>query len=477
MLPEQAGNLTEYKVVIKTGDYKWAGTDSTVNLTIVGDKSVTKMTPLDVKWVDDHERGQKCRFSFKDINVGNIEYITLFLDKTAGMTDYWYVDYVKIKWLEQNIEISVNFPIYSWITEDHEKVIYISSNKTTLPQRDTKVRQIQRIHQTKKDTVQWCHMLEGFFGFISTKPKFRYESLDWNLKYHDSKEHNLLRRFEASIRSGKLQHFLSYFKSFDHFEFYKDASGNLGNPDYRWMENDLWQTDVEFGRQILNGPNPFTIRRCHKLPANFPLKESTIKNILAPGTTLSHEIDAGNVFIVNHNILHNIPTGRYNKNPINLPSPICLLYIKTNESKTKELIPIAIQLGQKPGSKFPIWTPNDYPLDWLLAKMWFKNADMQIQYIQSNIVRTQLFLEPVAIAFYRCLPSVHPLHKLLREHLQFVIATNAIARETLIRKVYKLKVIYHMNNFSKPCELCNIKCIFSVCFISTTFNSNYFVHS
>ena len=43
MPPEQAGNLTNYKVVVKTGDYKWAGTDSIVNLTIVGEKSVTKM--------------------------------------------------------------------------------------------------------------------------------------------------------------------------------------------------------------------------------------------------------------------------------------------------------------------------------------------------------------------------------------------------------------------------------------------------
>ena len=35
------------------------------------------------------------------------------------------------------------------------------------------------------------------------------------------------------------------------------------------------------------------------------------------------------------------------------------------------LVPIAIQLGQKHGPDFPIWTPKDEPLDWLLAKVCF----------------------------------------------------------------------------------------------------------
>ena len=33
------------------------------------------------------------------------------------------------------------------------------------------------------------------------------------------------------------------------------------------------------------------------------------------------------------------------------------------------MVPIAIQLGQNPGPLFPIWTPKDEPLDWLLAKV------------------------------------------------------------------------------------------------------------
>merc|ERR1719189_262277 len=35
---------------------------------------------------------------------------------------------------------------------------------------------------------------------------------------------------------------------------------------------------------------------------------------------------------------------------------------------------------------------------------------------------------------HRCLPHSHPVHKLLKEHLQFVIGTNTVARETLICK-------------------------------------------
>ena len=97
--------------------------------------------------------------------------------------------------------------------------------------------------------------------------------------------------------------------------------------------------------------------------------------------------------------------------------------------------PIAIQLGQTPGPEFPIWTPNDAEYDWLLAKMWFRNADYQVHQMKSHLALTHLLVEPVAIAMFRCLPPAHPVHKLLREHVQFVIAINTIGRVILLTKV------------------------------------------
>ncbi len=41
-------------------------------------------------------------------------------------------------------------------------------------------------------------------------------------------------------------------------------------------EGSRWVTDVEFGRQMLNGVNPVVIRKCTKLPSNFPVTNEMV---------------------------------------------------------------------------------------------------------------------------------------------------------------------------------------------------------
>lgn len=60
--------------------------------------------------------------------------------------------------------------------------------------------------------------------------------------------------------------------------------------------------------------------------------------------------------------------------------PFLLLYVNNKE----ELVPIAIQLFQKPCDENPIWTPNDDRLDWLFVKMWVRAADLQIHQVKSD---------------------------------------------------------------------------------------------
>ena len=426
----------EYKVIVKTGEYSWAGTNSLVQLTVIGDSGVTKLHELDT-WRDDHEKGDTCQFSFEDINVGNIEYVSLYLDKTAGIQDFWYVDHIIVRKIDKNGKTSETFPVFSWITENHEKIVPICSNKTLIPQKETIMREVARTQVTNKDTLSWHHSLKGFFGFAANpkKEELTYHSLDWNLKYHDDQDRNFYGRLDESIKNMKLQHFMSLFKSFDDLKDFSKASGTLESVCYPWMYKDIWKTDVEFGRQILNGANPFVIKKCESLPKKFPVTNLMVKGLMSRRLTLEEEMEKGNVFIVDYDILQGISTGTYKEKKINLPSPICLFYVKLNPDKTEDLVPIAIQLGQTPGNTCPIWTPNDKPLDWLLAKMWFKNADLIIQHVTINTCGIHMFLEPFAIAMHRCLPHSHPVHKLLKEHLQFVIGTNTVARETLICKV------------------------------------------
>ena len=139
----------------------------------------------------------------------------------------------------------------------------------------------------------------------------------------------------------------------------------------------------------------------------------------------------GNVYIVNYTFLRDISRGHHQGKKLELAAPICLLYLRTDS----ELVPIAIQLGQEDGHDNPIWTPKDEPLDWLLAKMWFKHADLQVHQIKSHYAFTHVIGEVFAVAMYRCLPTIHPIYKLLKEHLRSSIPINILARKNLISRV------------------------------------------
>ena len=55
-------------------------------------------------------------------------------------------------------------------------------------------------------------------------------------------------------------------------------------------------------------------------------------------------------------------------------APICLLYV----NGSNQLVPIAIQLKQKPGEDNPIFFPSDGWIDWLLAKIYYQSASLQV---------------------------------------------------------------------------------------------------
>ena len=55
-------------------------------------------------------------------------------------------------------------------------------------------------------------------------------------------------------------------------------------------------------------------------------------------------------------------------------SPLLLLHCNAEGY----LMPVAIQLFANQTANNPVWTPNDAPNDWLLAKMFFNNANGQV---------------------------------------------------------------------------------------------------
>ena len=71
---------------------------------------------------------------------------------------------------------------------------------------------------------------------------------------------------------------------------YKKLASLLGKHELTLYNAGRWMTDVEFGRQMLNGVNPVVIKQCTKLPLNFPVTNGMVKGSLSRGKTLNEEM-------------------------------------------------------------------------------------------------------------------------------------------------------------------------------------------
>ncbi|XP_020775833.2 polyunsaturated fatty acid lipoxygenase ALOX8-like [Boleophthalmus pectinirostris] len=191
------------------------------------------------------------------------------------------------------------------------------------------------------------------------------------------------------------------------------------------LEN--WTEDTFFGYQFLNGVNPNVIKRCSKLPSNFPVTNWMVKSFLARGSFLQREIEMGNMFISDYKIMEGIATRDVNGQAVYVASGFCLFYLNSD----KELVPIAIQLAQTPSKDNPIFLPTDSDSDWLLAKMFIKNTDYLLHQGVEHILKTHMLGEVFAMATYRNLPSAHPVYKMLITHFQSTIHINNIVQDYL----------------------------------------------
>ncbi|KAK7175682.1 hypothetical protein R3I93_000062 [Phoxinus phoxinus] len=199
-----------------------------------------------------------------------------------------------------------------------------------------------------------------------------------------------------------------------------------------------WSEDYMFGYQFLNGCNPVMIKKCTEIPDKFPVTHEMVKDFLKKGVTLQEEITAGNIYIVDYEILEAVPTS---SDLVFLTAPLCLLY----KNRLDQIMPIAIQLSQTPGEKSPIFLPSDNEYDWMLAKMWVKSADFIVHQLVTHLLKTHLISEVFEMAMYRQLSKVHPVYKLLKPHVRFTMAINEVARGNLINENGVISEISSLN--------------------------------
>ncbi|KAA0709032.1 Arachidonate 5-lipoxygenase [Triplophysa tibetana] len=319
----------------------------------------------------------------------------------------WFCRYIQVK---SPYGKSFEFPCYRWLEKEE---VVIREGSATLPQDDNDVLKKQRQEelQCRQTKFRWIQERKGFPQSLDDKP--------------DGLPRDVRRVLET------IDTFSSYFQSWDEMA---DFEKILTDYDIKKtllvhvMED--WYTDYMFGYQFLNGCNPDMISKCVNLPEKFPVTHEMVKGSLQRGLTLHEELKEGNIYIADYEILDELEANKHQNTQYYLTAPICLLY----NNRLNQIVPIAIQLRQKPEERSPIFLPSDNEHDWMLAKMWVKSSDFNVHQLVTHLLKTHLISEVFEVAMYRQLSTVHPVYKLLVPHVRFTIAINSVAREKLISK-------------------------------------------
>ncbi|XP_072704735.1 polyunsaturated fatty acid lipoxygenase ALOX8-like [Ciconia boyciana] len=190
-----------------------------------------------------------------------------------------------------------------------------------------------------------------------------------------------------------------------------------------------WRDDAFFGEQYLSGVNPVLLRRCSRLPPNFPVTPPMVAPSLGPATCLQREMEEGNIYLADYGVLEGLPTAEIDGRPTYVAAPLCLLHQRPDG----QLLPIAIQLSQQPGPRSPIFLPGDPPWVGVLAKAWVRSAEFHVHEGLSHLLRAHLLGEVYALATLRHLPPPHPLFKLLVPHTRFTVHVATLARRFLLK--------------------------------------------
>ncbi|XP_074620664.1 allene oxide synthase-lipoxygenase protein-like isoform X3 [Acropora palmata] len=419
-----------YSISVETGKKRKAGTNARIFISLTGTQGKTGMINLS-SWRNDFESGHKDKYVVQAMDVGEVVIISLHIDECFGISNPdWFVD--KILVTSSTQEKAFLFPCYRWIQSD----MIVCQGKAFLPfESQPEIIRIQRVYELeqRQEEYLWGRPPSGIVdlpGFIQAPthddlPKDSQFSAEAMSSFHQG-------AWQGILNLG-LAYIFTLFNSWENLNSFKKLfTGIISEP--KLSCGDLWMEDRMFGYQFLNGCNPCVIKRCDKLPSNFPVTHDLVKNSLdRPSMTLDEEIKAGHVYMVDSKELEGIKRagshGR-SKHISYAADPLCLFYVRSSG----DLVPIAIQLFQQPSDTNPIWTPSDSKYDWMLAKMWFRNADHQIHQMNTHLLKTHLIIEAFAVASWRQLPSVHPVFQFLFPHLRSIMAINTIGRERLIAK-------------------------------------------
>uniref|UniRef100_A0A671YPZ1 Arachidonate 5-lipoxygenase b, tandem duplicate 2 n=1 Tax=Sparus aurata TaxID=8175 RepID=A0A671YPZ1_SPAAU len=411
--------MPSYTVTVSTGSQWFAGTDDYIYITLVGTERCSERTLLDKPLYNDFERGAVDSY---DVRVGEDlgDIVLVKIEKKKyWVHDDWYCRYITVKTPSGEY---LEFPCFRWLVD--EKEVVLRDGRAHLPQ-DDKTSLVKQHRQKELDmrrkTYRWKEWQPGFPMSIDAN---RHKDLPRDIQFDSEKGVDFVLNYSKAIENLFVNHFMHMFQSsWNDFADFEKIFVRIKNTISEYVMQH-WREDFMFGYQFLNGCNPVIIKKCTKLPEKFPVTHEMVSVSLERDMTLQEEIEAGNIYIADYEVLDGISPNSTDPCTLQyLAAPICLLY-KTARNKILEVV-----LHQEDN---PIFLPTDGQYDWLLAKIWVRSADFHHHQTITHLLRTHLITEVFAIAMYRQLPAVHPVYKLLTPHIRFTIAINTKAREQLI---------------------------------------------
>ncbi|CAM8894674.1 unnamed protein product [Rhodiola kirilowii] len=265
---------------------------------------------------------------------------------------------------------------------------------------------------------------------------------------------NVLDLYEGGIRLPGMEKLTNLIP----FEFLKEIFPTDGEallkypmPDIIKANKTAWMTDFEFGREMLTGTNPVSIRCLQEFPPASKLdpdlygdQTSTISEVhienKMEGLTVNEGLENNRLFILDHHDSLMPYIRRINDNAYTstkMYATRTLLFLE----RTGILKPLAIELslphphGDGLGAVSTVYTPAENGIDgtlWQLAKAYVAVTDTGIHQLISHWLHTHAAVEPFVIATNRQLSVLHPVYKLLHPHFRDTMYINAMARLTLI---------------------------------------------
>lgn len=134
---------------------------------------------------------------------------------------------------------------------------------------------------------EYCWMPSSFCGLPA-----HIDATVLNLPYDERFDTTKLLDFTGTaVKDAGRIVFQSLFQGIDNLHDYEKMATTLFRPEIPVHEAARWVTDVEFGRQMLNGVNPIVIEKCTSRPSNLPVTDEMVKGSLNRGLTLQQEME------------------------------------------------------------------------------------------------------------------------------------------------------------------------------------------